>query len=80
LNITSANGNANAATTATKISNPMRSWFPREWECAKDEHDGEPTNRVVVCEEIASFGMPVGAEILETVRWEGSDHPGCIDW
>jgi hypothetical protein len=34
-------------------------------------------NRVVVCEEIASFGMPVGAETFETVRWEGEYRHLC---
>ncbi len=35
------------------------------------------TTRVVVCEEIASFGMPVGAETFETVRWEGEFRHLC---
>ncbi len=33
--------------------------------------------RVVVCEEIASFGMPVGVETFETVRWEGEFRHLC---
>ncbi len=35
------------------------------------------STRVVVCEEIRSFGMPVGAEVFETVRWEGEYRHLC---
>jgi len=53
------------------------SWDIRSNEDILSLLDFKAIGFIVACEEIASFGMPVGAETFETVRWEGEFRHAC---
>jgi hypothetical protein len=45
--------------------------WPNEQLLSHIRHDDGCLPRVCVIEQVASYGMPVGAEVFETVRWAG---------
>lgn len=48
-------------------------------QAAFDRRVGNPIEHLVI-EQVASYGMPVGREVFETVHWAGRFHQAALDF